>query len=52
MENNLKNTTGICEHCEESVGKYIINPYDNDIDGEQNWEYICSSCYDMLCDEI
>lgn len=42
----------VCEHCGNSYGDYTINPYDEDIHGEENWEYICSECYDQCCQDI
>jgi len=29
-----------------------INPYDDDINGVQNWQRICHDCYQNLCDGI
>jgi len=47
-----KNTTGICEHCESETGEWRVNPFDEEFDSIENWEYICSYCYTSLCVDI
>lgn len=42
----------LCEHCHKEIGSYCINPYRQDIDGEEIWEYICSNCYESLMGDI
>lgn len=46
-----------CVHCgcgnnAENDVSWTINPYDDDILCEENWEWICSECYSMLLAEI
>lgn len=48
----LENTMGVCEHCSSELGEYVINPYDQDIHGEENWEYICDNCYHEISQDI
>ena len=43
---------GTCEHCHERQGEYCINPYIEDMFGEEELEYICSECYNILVQEI
>ena len=43
---------GICEHCNKQEGEYCINPYIEDIEGKEEWEYICIDCYREMCSDI
>ena len=43
-----------CENCNElkfGVHK-MINPYTEDIEGIQIWEWLCHECYGSLCMDI
>ena len=51
-EKELQDTLQTCEHCGKDVGEYMINPYDQDMYGQENWEYICNGCYENLCSDI
>lgn len=41
-----------CDICGHTIGKWRINPYDEDVKGEENWQYICLCCLHDLCDDI
>lgn len=41
-----------CEHCGNEEGSWCINPYHEDIDGIEVWEFICSDCYNALLGDI
>ena len=45
-------STSICQHCGKQEGDYCINPYIEDINGREEWEYICSDCYRELVADI
>lgn len=47
-----KHTPGWCSYCGLYKAELIANPYDYDIHGEINMEYICSSCYHDICGDI
>ena len=51
-DKELQETFDTCEHCGNRTGEYMINPYDADMYGQENWQYICTSCYDNLCADI
>lgn len=42
----------LCEHCGGAGADYMVNPYDADINGIENWQFICPSCYENLCGDI
>ena len=44
--------TGTCEHCKKELGSWCINPYTQDIDGIEDWEFICNECYNQLVADI
>jgi hypothetical protein len=43
---------GTCEHCHKEQGDYCINPYLQDMYGDEEWQYICTDCYNMLIQEV
>lgn len=43
---------GLCEHCGINQGDWCINPYHEDIDGEEIWQFICFDCYNALLADI
>lgn len=45
-------STSICQHCGKVEGNWCINPYIEEINGEEVWEYICPDCYHELCMDI
>ena len=45
-------STSICQHCGKQEGDYCINPYIEDVNGREEWEYICSDCYRELVADI
>ena len=49
--NNL-DRDDICVHCGKNIGTYRINPYTEDVEGVEEWEYICDTCYEDLKDDI
>ncbi len=48
----LEVSQGPCDKCGDKNGNYCINPYDEEIYGEEKWEYICPTCYSMLLEEL
>ncbi len=54
MENQKISQLEYCEIChnhKEDV-EFCLNPYDEDVNNEEIWQHICSSCYDTLVDDI
>ena len=45
-------STSICQHCGKQEGDYCINPYIEDVNGREEWEYICNDCYRALVADI
>lgn len=49
-------STKCCDHCGRNDDvcdvSWVTNPYDDDIHGEENWEWICDKCYTELCEDI
>jgi len=45
-------STSICQHCRKQEGDYCINPYIEDVNGREEWEYICIVCYRELVTDI
>ena len=43
---------GDCVICGTANSELVINPYDEDIHGVRVLEYICSDCYNSLCQDI
>jgi hypothetical protein len=43
-----------CESCRTSKEdvKYVIDPYDQDVNNEVRWCWLCDSCYQNHCDDI
>jgi len=44
-------TSHICKYCNEE-GEYCINPFIEDTQGLEEWDYICSDCYNNLVNDI
>ena len=44
----------ICDRCHQEKASAFarLNPYDQDVSGEENEQVLCDGCYDALCDEI
>lgn len=44
----------ICEYCREEKEdvEYVANPYDSDIHGEINMQWLCKECQELLLYEI
>ena len=47
-----KSTYGMCQHCNLEEGQYMINPYTQDVEGREEWEYICFDCYENMLGDI
>jgi len=41
-----------CERCGNFEAEYRINPYDNEINGEISYIWVCEDCYDELLADI
>jgi hypothetical protein len=41
-----------CNRCGKEDAVYIANPYVKEINDEIIMEWLCDSCYSLLCDEI
>ncbi len=41
-----------CQHCGNEDADWCINPYDQDMYGTENYEWICSSCYNSFLGDI
>lgn len=50
-EEAMLGTEGVCENCGEQ-GYWCINPYCEEIYGEQNLVCLCDDCYQIYCDDI
>lgn len=44
--------TNTCEYCGNPECTYCINPYIHDINGRDEWQYLCTDCYKQLMTEI
>ena len=47
-----KQTPGWCSYCGLHKAELIANPYDYEINGVINMEYICEDCYQDICGDI
>ena len=47
-----KHTPGWCSYCGLYKAELVANPYDYEINGVVNMEYICTSCYNDICGDI
>ena len=56
MDSIKKSRRKRCDYCGELKPKedvtYTINPYENDINGKDVWENLCTECYNTLLDDI
>lgn len=56
MEENVVEV--VVPSCECECGKhdgpveYVINPYDEDVNGVTNWQWLCARCYDDSAGDI
>ena len=41
-----------CESCEEKLGVWTENPFDADVRGVTNMEYLCQECHHDLMMEV
>ena len=43
-----------CERCGKKVtaDRYVINPFDQDIWDEENWQYLCEDCEQTYREDI
>lgn len=41
----------ICGACNAGV-VFITNPFDEEVHGEINKQWLCTECYEDLCDDI
>jgi hypothetical protein len=41
-----------CESCEEKLGVWTENPFDADVRGVTNMEFLCQECFDDLVLEV
>lgn len=39
---------GVCESCEEQEGVWAINPFVADVEGKDEWMYLCEECHHGL----
>lgn len=49
---DLRTVEGFCDHCAIGDADYVANPYDQDVHGEINMEWLCSDCYNHHAGEI
>lgn len=47
-----KNTPGYCSRCGAKHADYVANPFDEEINGIINMEWLCRDCYNDICGDI
>lgn len=47
-----KNTPGYCSRCGAPCASYVPNPFDEEINGIINYEWLCDDCYNDYCGDI
>jgi hypothetical protein len=52
MEAGMQEETKFCEHCGAEEASYVINPYDQDVNNIEVWQWICDDCYEAFCGDI
>ena len=47
-----KVTKGICERCGTSGSTWMPNPYQQEVEGTEEFEWLCNDCSDRIAEDI